>query len=339
MSASTQVTDFSDLRGDFISRVRDQTGVTAINTVVNRYLNIGLHDLHINPGNHVPWAIRQGMLTTHDDYTTGTVSITIATSRTAVTGASTTWNTAATGYSFNNVRARGKIVFAGSLDVHTVSSVSSDTALVLVDNYVGTANLSAATYRYFEDEYALVSDFLRPVDLRSFSTELDIPLIGQSEFKRLYPRNANVGPPRVAMTTQISFSGNTTPRLRVVLHPPPDAVYLIPYDYITSNLAVTSAGVEQAQLSSDADEPIVPLRYRHVIVLNALRHWYRDEMDDTRAQAAKVEFIDLLARIKGDTTIGQDRPRFVPVTAFGRRPIGRRGRWGSGTSFDQLRDR
>ena len=168
---------------------------------------------------------------------------------------------------------------------------------------------------------------------------MNIGLIGAAEFRRLYPRNASVGPPRVAMTTQISFSGNTTPRLRVVLHPPPDAVYLIPYDYITSNLAVSSAGVEQAQLTADADEPIVPLRYRHLIVLNALHHWYRDEMDDSRSKATKVEFIDLMSRIKGDTTIGQDRPRFVPQAMFRRASRAKKGRWGSGTSFDQLRDR
>src|SRR3990167_3786456 len=119
MAIDTQVTDLADLRRDLISRVRDATSVTAIDDLADRYINIGLQDLHINPGNVVPWAIRDGFLTTHDDYTTGTVSITIATSRTAVTGASTTWNTAATGYSFNNVRARGKIVFSGGLDVYT----------------------------------------------------------------------------------------------------------------------------------------------------------------------------------------------------------------------------
>ena len=115
MSATSQVTTLSDLRTDFLYRVREQTGVTAINNVADRYLNIALHDIHINPGNLVPWAVRSGTLTTHATYTTGTASITIATSRTAVTGASTTWNTAATGYSFNNVRARGKIVFSGEL--------------------------------------------------------------------------------------------------------------------------------------------------------------------------------------------------------------------------------
>jgi len=340
MSATSQVTDFSDLIRDFISSARDQVSVTAIDNVVKRYLNRGLMDMHVNPGNFVPWAVRSDVLTTHDDYNTGTVAITIATSRTAFTGTSTAWNTAATGYSFNNVRARGKMVFEGSLDVYTVSSVSSDTAGVLVENYVGTSNLSGATYTYFEDEYALVSDFLRPISDRSFSTELNIPLIGRDEFKRRYPRNANPGPPRVAMHTQLSFSGNTTPRLRLFLHPPPDAVYLIPYDYITSNLAVTTAGVEQGQLSADTDEPIVPLRYRHLIVLNALQLWYLFEQgDQAKSDKTKLQFIDLMSRVKGDTTIGQDRPRFAPVTAFGRqRRIGR-SRWGSGTAFDQLRDR
>ena len=341
MSATSQVTDLNDLRTEVISAVRDQTGVTAINNVVDRYINRALMDIHINPGNHVPWAIRSGTLITHATYTTGTASITVATSRTAVTGASTAWNTAVTGYSFNNVRARGKIVFSGQLDVYSVSSVTSNTALVLGENYIGSSNLSASSYTYFEDEYALVSDFLRPIDLRSFSTELDIPLIGPADFRRLYPRNAISGPPRVATTIQLGFSGSTTPRLRVVLQPVPDTIYLIPYDYITSNLAVSSAGVEQTQLSATTDEPIIPLRYRHLIVYRALADWYKFQQDDTRAASANVQFIDLLARVKGDTTVGQDRPRFMPWQSWAgtTHPRRRGSRWATGTWFDQLRNR
>ena len=341
MSATSQVTDLNDLRTEVISAVREQSGVTSINNVVDRYINRALHDIHINPGNIVPWAIRSGTLTTHATYTTGTASITIATSRTAVTGASTAWNTAVTGYSFNNVRARGKIVFSGELDVYSVASVSGNTALVLGENYIGTSNLSAASYTYFEDEYVLASDFLRPVDLRSFSTELNISLIGAADFRRTYPRNAITGPPKVATTIQLAFSGSTTPRLRVVFHPAPEKIYLIPYDYVTSNLAVSTAGAEQAQLSAATDEPIIPLRYRHLIVYRALADWYREQMDDKRSGAANVMFIDLMARVKGDTTIGQDRPRFMPwVSWVGATHPRRRGsRWASGTWFDQLRNR
>jgi hypothetical protein len=55
---------------------------------------------------------------------------------------------------------------------------------------------------------------------------------------------------------------------------------------------------------SDTDQPIVPLRYRHVIVFNALYHWYRDKKNDQRSQEAKGEYEQLLTRIADDLEIG-----------------------------------
>lgn len=335
MAIATQVTDLSDLRTDLLARVREATGVTATNNIADRYLNIALHDMHLNPGGNFPWAERRAYLLTHAPYTTGTVSITAA-ARTTVTGSSTLWNTAVTGMGFNNARTGGKMTFSGSTEVYEVSTVTNDTTVTLVNRWTGAA-LSAASYAYFEDEYALASDFLRPTDLRNFSTDLNIPLIGRMEFRRRYVRNSIRQKPRVATLIQLAFSSDTTPRYRVILHPPPDDEYSVPYHYITTNLAVTSAGVEQAQMTNTTDEPIVPLRYRHAIVFHALYHWYRDRKDDTRSQEAKAEYVDIMSRISGDTTIGQDRPRFAPN--YSRYLPGRSGRFDGGAYFDELRDR
>lgn len=337
MGAATQVTDLADLRRDLLVRMREATGVTATNTIADRYINIALHDMHINPGNNFPWAQRRAYLTTHAPYTTGTVSITTATSRTAVTGSSTAWNTAVTGFGFNNARAGGKITFSGQDNVYEVSAVSSDTALTINPNWTG-ADLSGASYVYFEDEYAVASDFLRPWDIRNFDTDLHIPLIGQMLFRRLYPRNSYRAKPRVATMIQLGFSGSTTPRYRVVFHPTPDDEYPIPYWYVTRNLAVTAAGSEQAQLTSDDDEPIVPLRYRHSIVFHAAYHWYRDLKDDTRSREMKAEYTSIMTRIAGENPIGQDRPRFVP--GYSRYlPTRRLRRFDVNNRFDELRDK
>ncbi|MAH45616.1 hypothetical protein CMI37_07290 [Candidatus Pacearchaeota archaeon] len=341
MATDTQVTTFSDLRTDFLFRLREATGVTDTNTAADRFLNIALHDIHVSPANSVPWAERRAYLNTHADYTTGTVAIDISTSRTAVTGTSTEWDTAVDTMGFNNAQVGGKMRFNGETDVYEVSAVGSDTSITLSHRYVGSADLSGDTYVYFEDEYALASDFFRMVDARSFSREWNIPLIGRQEFRRLYPNNYIVGKPRVATLIQLAFSGDTTPRHRVVLHQPPDDIYIIPYDYITSNLATSTSGTEQTQMTADADEPILPLRYRHVLSYGALYHWYRDRKDDSnRAQLAKAEYIDLMRRITAEVGAGAvaDRPRFQPRSYFNRRLSTRRGspRFSTNSEFENF---
>jgi hypothetical protein len=119
-------------------------------------------------------------------------------------------------------------------------------------------------------------------------------------------------------------------------------VFMLPYAYVTSNFAVTSAGVEQTQMSSDSDEPIVPLIYRHAIVMHALYHWYRDRKNDKRSQEAKAEYVDLILRITGDVEVGASHPQLQPrisnYVRQARTPYARRGRrYTTGNSFDQLR--
>jgi hypothetical protein len=336
MAAGTQVTTLADLRTDLLERLREQTGVTATNTIADRFINVALHDMHISPGGMVPWALRRGVLISHAPYTTGNVSIAAAT-RTTVAGSGTAWSTAVPGFGFNNTRVGGKITFSGREEIYEVTAVGSDTSITIGSIYTGAA-LTSASYVYFEDEYALASDFLRFADLRLFSSQWNIPLIGQMEFRRMFARNDTRSKPRVATQIDIGFSGSTSPRPRVVFYPVPDDEYSIPYDYVTSNLAVTTGGTEQVQLTNDTDEPIVPLRARHAIVLHALYHWYRDRKDDSaRAQQAKAEYIDLMRRILGDTMIGQDRPRIIPGRiGVGRGPL---GRYDVGNRFDELRDR
>lgn len=341
MAAVDFPTTQADLRRDFLFRLREATSVTATDAAADRYLNIALYDMHIAPGNYVPWAIRRAYLTTQGDYSTGTVTIDVSSSRTAVTGSSTAWNTVASeSYGHNNVVAnQSKIRLASEDEVYNVSAVGSDTAITLADAYVKSSDLAAgSSYLAFTDEYSLASDFFRMVNARSFSDEWDIPLIGQAQFNRSYPRNAVVGKPKVATLIQLAFTSNTTPRHRILFHPPPDDVYLIPYQYITTFLATTNGGSEQLQMDGDTDEPIVPLRYRLAIVYGALYHWYRDRKDDTRSQEAKVEYTELLQRIQNEVNIGQDRPRFQPYSYFNRgRNLGRgTRRYNTGDEFDKL---
>lgn len=339
MSATTQLTDFSDLYSDLMNRIRADTTVSATKTQAQRYINIALHDLHLGFGEKLSWAERSDVLRTHDNYTTGTVAI--SKGSTALTGTSTLWNTN-DDFGDTNARTTGKMTIDGGSQVYGISAVGSDTSITLNDPFLKTT-VTAASYEYFEDEYDLATDFLRPTDLQMFDTNQEIPLIGRQEFRRRWPRNKTPGKPKVATIVDRSFGSNTTPVRRVVLHPPPNDYFMIPYNYVTSNLAVTSAGVEQTQLSGDTDEPIVPLIYRHAIVFHALYHWYRDKKNDDRSAEAKSEYVDIMLRITGDQEIGASRPQFMPrlgpYVRAARRPYsaGSRGRYTTGSSFDELR--
>ena len=340
MAATTQLTDFSDLYTDLQNRARLQTGVASTENQAKRYINISLQDMHIGTREAMPWAERIGDLTTHPEYTTGTL---VATQGSAtITGTGTAWNTANT-FGENNFRAGGKIVIDGGKEVYEISTIASDTSAALTSVFI-KATTTASTYVYFEDEYALHADFLRPVSFTSFDVSDEISLIGRSEFRRRYPRNKVPGRPVVGTILDRAFSGDTTPVRKILFYKPPDEAFLIRYPYITSKLAISSTGTPQDNMSADADEPIVPLAYRHVIVLHAMAFWYRDKKDDQRSQEAKAEYQQALARIVGDQEIGRSQPRFQPILGpyrqSARNPYRRRGRgrFATGDAFDELRD-
>lgn len=340
MSATTQVTTFSDLYTDLLNRTHGQTGVTATQNQAKRYINIALFDMHVGFGEKFSWAERSAQLITQAEYTTGTITATKGSA--TIAGASTAWNTN-NDFDVANMRAGGKIVIAGSKEVYEISAVASDISATLTSRFV-TDTVTAGSYSYFEDAYDLHADFLRPMDLQSFDTNDEIALVGRNQFRRRYPRNKTPGKPRVATLTDHDFSGDTTPVRKVRFAPPPLAVYLISYAFVTNKLAVDASGTALTQMSADTDEPIVPLPYRHAIIYHALQRWYRDKKDDSRSREAGGDYTDLMLRITGDREIGASRPqiqpRVGPYYSRARRPYraGRAGRYVTGSAFDELRE-
>ena len=298
MSEGTQFTTFADLYQGLLRRVRVTTGISATDTQAKHYINVALQDIHLGFDYKLPWCERTAILRTKAPYTTGTVAVSVGS--TTVTGTSTLWNTN-NSYGEPNMASMGKIIFEGSQDIYRVSTVSSDTSAALVTKYVGSAALSGASYTYFEDEYLLNSGFLRSVDAQLFSPAMRIPLISRADFRRRYPVVRVSGPPRVACIIDSTFSNTAgLPFRRIAFYPYPDQTYNIPYTYITSTVATTSAGASLTDMTSDTDLPTMPLRYRHAILYHALAHWYRDRKDDARSEAAKAEYTDIMNRIVND---------------------------------------
>ena len=338
-----QPQNFRDLYIDLMNRVRTTTGVTATETQAQRYINIALQDMHVGFDYKFPWNERRDVITTRAPYITGTVSIPVGS--TTLTGSSTAWNTVDS-YGIKNARVGGKIIINSVNQVYEVTAVSDDTTITLNSPYVADSDASALTYTYFEDEYALADDFLRPVDARLFSIEYNLPLIGRNEFRQMYPRIFTPGLPRVTCIVDLGFlaSNPQVPIRKLRMYPYPDRVYRIPYSYISNVLAIDADGTELTGLVGDTDEPVVPLRYRHVIILHALYNWYRDKRDDARSQEAKAEYTDLMQRIVNDQDIGTHvkahiQPRTNWYAYHAMRPYSKRGgkRMDLNNEFDYFR--
>lgn len=326
MGATTSVVDFSDLFTDLLNRARSETGDTPTTNIAKRYINTGLQDMHLGTAEKLPWAERRNHLITQPSYSTGTIAITKGS--TSLTGTGTLWNTN-NDFSVSNARAGGKIKLTGP-ETYTVDSVGSDTAITLAEKYVGDTISSLGSYNYFEDAYALEADFGRPLDQRSFGDGWNIPLIGRNEFRRRYPRNNLTGTIVVASIMDHEFVSNATPVRKIHFHRAPTKSELIPYSYITRYLAVSSSGTRAESLSADADEPIVPMRMRTMIVLRALHIWLRDRKDDANADKVLAEYQGWVDRMVGDNEIGDTRPRIHMATSMytrkARMPYRRTGR-------------
>ncbi len=340
MSTTTQYTDFSDLYTGLLNAVRADTTQTNVVTQAKRHINTGLQDMHIGFGEKFPWAERRAVIVTQPEHTTGTLTVTQGS--TTLTGDSTVWNTNNV-FGVPNVRVGGKIRINGGFEVYEITAVAADTSATIGHKFT-QEDVSAVTYSYFEDEYALEADFLRPIDSRQFSDNIPIDIIDRLQFRRAFIRNYIVGRPVVSTLIDLPSIGNTTPVRKVRFHKPPDKAYSIPYSYVTSNLVVSASGTELTSLSSDDDEPIVPIRYRHAIVLFALYNWYRDRKDDKRSQEAKAEYIDLIVRMTADVEVGAQRMRIKPASGIysrkAKRPYGTGGnrRFDVNGRFDRFQD-
>lgn len=339
MSSTTQPTDFSDLFTDLMNRVRVDASQSMQITQAKRYINTALYDMHLGNGERFPWAERSARLLTQAPYSTGTV--TVSQGSAAVAGTGTNWSTN-NSFGVSNVRPGGKILFAGDETIYEVASVGSDTSITLTDAFRADT-ITDAGYTYFEDEYDLASDFLKPLSHERFDYHGMIGIMDRREFRRRFTRLTTTGIIEACAIFDKPFEGNTTPVRRVRFWRPPAEAQYIPYSYVTSNLAVTAVGVAQTQLENDTDEPIVPVYARHLIVFHALYHWYRDKKNDDRAGAAKGEYVDGVVRLLGDVEIGSQRPRMEPrVGSYiraARAPYraGRGRRYTTGTAFDENR--
>jgi len=335
MSVTSQFTTFSDLYIGVLNATRSQITQADPKSQAKRAVNMALYDMHLGTGPSLYWAEREAEILTLPPVIDGTISI--SQGSTTVTGSGTTWATSE--WYGVPVERDGKIVPAGSQIPFTVTQVNSDTELIL-NKIFHLSDVSGVTYQYFKDTYMLDADYGRPVDMQFFDNNQEIRLVDRRQFRRMEPRNSTTGKPRMATQIELGPLSSTASRKRIILSPPPDAAYKLPYSYVTNKLAVSSIGTGQTALVEDDDEPIVPLQYRHAIYWYACKIMFQGK-DDARRNEAAQEYNNIMTRILNDVNPGDNRIRVEPdIRAYASHAAapysgrGRVGRWSTNNRFD-----
>lgn len=340
MSSTTITTTWADLYGALMKDMRTNSSNTDVIERAKRYIDEGHHWMYVGHGEKFHWAERRATIKTHAVYTTGTIAATIGSG--TLTGTDTLWTTN-NDHGQPNARAGGKLTIGGGSTVYTVLTVPGAGSMTITPEYIGETD-TELEYRYFEDEYALASDFRKPIDKRNFDDGREIHLIGRTDFRRLHPRNwiptQNI---RHAIIQDHAPSGNTTPIRRVVFGPPPSTTMIIPYSYVTNHIVVDATGTAKASFTADTDEPIMPLAYRSLILLAAKFVWYREAKDDARAQTVFQEFSLRMDQMIGDTDLGAQalrvRSPYSMYRARARNPYYKSGRrYDINGRFDRMED-
>lgn len=229
-------------------------------------------------------------------YSTGTMSATKASS--AATGTSTDW-TGTNNVGTQNLLAGDLIKIAGDTEIYEVKTVTdgtnivfgnADAAIVYLEDTKTDASYEA--YRYLFNLPSNFSDMVKvyKADGRPFTPLPEgiqnvrhIMMSGGDRFPfSVSARGAGV-------TSYYTVTG-TAAQKQLLIWPPSDEDLTIYYDY---KQRITT-------LSADADEPLIPLEYRSILVNAAIREYAGNMLRNTdlrdEAEAKRTEvFSDMLA--------------------------------------------
>lgn len=206
------------------------------------------------------WLRKEGTITLQPARTTGTVSVTQ--NSTAITFSSAPASSL-TGWHFK---------LNNETDVYKISAHTAAAAGATLDGGITSATNGTATYTAFKLDYAVPADFknfIAPLSsMRAGSYEINF--IPDQEFTRTYPLNyidAGV-PTEVTLINATTFRFNrymSTEYVRIDLD----------YQYVPADL-----------VNGLNEEPVVPLRQRHIIADFALAQLL-DAKDDQRAEGIR----------------------------------------------------
>lgn len=232
-----------------------------------------------------PWLLKQAIIQTQPDLTTGTISVT--------NGSAAATLSSAPSASVGSLANKWAIKIEGSDDFYFISThTMGDSALILSNNYLGTTG--SKTYELKKLYYSLPADVDRLQDLRATVDNHQLIEIDPMTLDNLVP---------------MIPAGNNTPNYFYFFGYDTNQNWQIGFEStpaIQSNLLLRYYQ-KITELSLDTDVPLVPVKYHNVIVYGTIALYGYMFIDDTRVQIADAKFKEILIQMTRNFKPGKSR--------------------------------
>lgn len=268
-------------------RVAELSGLDQTDTVTDNRIKAWLNEAYkdISAFFDWPWLLKQAIIQTQPDITTGTVSVTNSMTSATLSSAPSS--------SLGSLADQWALKIEGSDDFYFISSHTAGSDAVTLSNvYLGTTG--SKTYELKKLYYSLPSDVDRLQDIRSTVDNHQLIELDPLTLDNLIPMpESGVNVPNYyyffgydsSQNWQIGFEATPSSSVNLLLR------Y---YQKITD-------------LSLDADIPLVPVKFQNVIVYGAISLYGYMFIDDTRVDKADSKFKEILTQMTRHAKPGKSK--------------------------------
>ena len=289
---------YTNLETRVMNRLRIPTTNTDQQTRVAGIINDVYRDIYMKY--NWWWCVKRGTLVTADDISTGTISVTNA-------------STSATFSSAPTPSVAGRVlIVTGNADSNAVYRISTHTAgataAVLDAVYTG-ANNTTASYRVYQDTYSLPTDVGVLIHVKRYGYSWPLEDIGYERMLDLKNYDTRVGKPHAYSVYDFATTGDPTTARRIIVHPYPDKDYRLEIHYKqTLNTEL-----------SGSTRPFIPDDYVQLLVYGALADAFPLLVNDTeRGAYYKSKFVDMLNLMVAVQREQEGRPTIQPEDSYRR---------------------
>ena len=311
---------YSDLQTRIANRLRIPTTNTTEMTKIQAMLNDVYRDIWMKY--NWWWCVKRSTLVTADDISTGTVSVTNAST-------SITFSSAPT----PSVAGRVFMVDsnADSLAVYRISSHTAGATAATLDAVYTGATDTAAGYKVYQDTYSLPTDLGTLIHVKRYGYSWPMDDIGYERMLDLKNYDTRVSKPQAYAVYDFATTGDPTTARNIIVHPYPDKDYRLEIHYKrTLNTEI-----------SGTTRPLIPDDYVQLLVYGTLADAFPLMQNDvTRGTFYQQKFLDLLNLMVTVQREQEGRPTIQPEDSY-RRFYTRDARRSTtqvdlGSSFDRL---
>lgn len=226
------------------------------------------------------WLIKDSIIQTTTEITTGTVTATLD----------------STTITFSNAPtpsvAGWFIQFSSSDDWYEIAShTAATTSAVLANAYLLTTS-STLTFKLRKVYYTLPTDLGKLLDIRQSRDDIKLTYIPIRKLDRYVADRTQSGEPEFYSFVGVNSSGV----YRLEFYPVPN---------VKMNLNVRYYQLV-AELSGDSDTPLIPTQFHDILVWDVLGTYGYNFLDDTRINEAKAEANRLMDDMKKNELITED---------------------------------